>query len=258
MDNMASVFPLLAKGLPLILTVVFCSFRVVSACLCVPIISGVNLPKVVSITTASLMACLVATTLPNATGSHVMMLLAEDAFFFVFALAISEALIGFVLGFVLGLTFRATIMTANIMETALGMTVTQGQISSPLTRFYPLLIIVAFLSVGGFHSLLAALATSYKLWPSYLMANSDLTPAAMMTSIALISHVLSIAIIVALPVLITILLVDVCLLAVNRLIPSIHAFFLGVPLKVLLGLSVLAVSVWITIEEVIRVQLEVF
>lgn len=155
-----------------------------------------------------------------------------------------ELIIGTLAGFASLLTFGALMITGQLLSQASGFNA--GQILNPafeesassmdqilLTTAYLL-----FLVINGHHDVLRALQQTFVLLPP----NSPLPELSVQPLLRLTAGLVLSGVQLALPVLCSLLLADLTLGLLARVAPQVQVFFLGVPLKVGLGLLVLALS----------------
>jgi flagellar biosynthetic protein FliR len=116
--------------------------------------------------------------------------------------------------------------------------------SSALEQFYTLLALMLFLAINGHHWLIVALARTFEIAPlgAFVLTRFTIERLMVLTNETFIT-----AIRIALPVIGTLLLADLGLGLVARAVPQVQVFFLGLPLKMGLGLLVLALTMVVTL-----------
>jgi flagellar biosynthetic protein FliR len=164
-------------------------------------------------------------------------------------LAGREVVVGTAMGFVCSCAFRAAgaagqltdiLRGANLAE-AISPTGETG--SSPLGVVMLLLFIVAFHEIGGVGTVALALARSYEaipLTPQIPFRESTHTMA-ILTIIAS-GKLIETAIGLCAPVVVALLLADIVLGVLGRAAPQIPLYFVGMPLKALLGVGAVLVG----------------
>jgi flagellar biosynthesis protein FliR len=167
-----------------------------------------------------------------------------------------EVLVGFCLGFVASAAFRAAEIAGRLGDTLRGANVaeilvpTAEERSSPLGVLYLLLATLVFLQIGGVPRLADALLDSYRVLPvgGGLQAGSVHRAAALVTiaSVRLIAS----GVALAAPVIVALWLTDLALGLVARAAPQVPVYFVGLPLKGLLAIGLVLVSVG-TLEAVL-------
>lgn len=151
----------------------------------------------------------------------------------------TESIIGFALGFSVAIVFSAVQVGASLIDTSIGFSM--ANIIDPLNNaqgavlgsFYSLVATLAFLAVNGHHWLLAGFKRSFDTVA--LGATPDIER--MMTNLfSTFGSLFAMAFQIAAPVLVTLLLVDVVLGIIARVVPQMNVFFVGIPLKIGVGL----------------------
>jgi type III secretion protein SpaR/YscT/HrcT len=160
-----------------------------------------------------------------------------------------EAAVGLTLAFVATLIFRAAEGAGRLTDVFRGANLAEvispvsGARTSPLGELTALLAIVIFLELGGLGHLALALGRSYDAVPVAATA----TPAQLGRVVALVvaasAKMLEAAVGLAAPALVALLLADLVLGMVGRAAPQIPLYFVGMPLKALLGVGAALVMV---------------
>lgn len=163
--------------------------------------------------------------------------------FLPFVLAIArELLVGLLVGYVASLVFAALEGAAQIIGVQIGFRIADAMDPANATRtsildqFYTLFASLIFLAIDGHHWLIVGLSRTFAIVP---LGSFWLTPPAMEGLIGLTSEVLAVALRISLPVVGTLLLTDLALALAARLVPQMNIFFVGMPLKVAVGLIAL-------------------
>lgn len=161
-------------------------------------------------------------------------------------MAVSEAIVGGGLGVLVSLVFSA-VQTAGRLIDMLGgfelgqafdpMTMTH---SGPFGRFYQLIAVVLLFVSDGYQLVVGGLARSFDALPLGVML--DLGTLAESLASGLTQLFLA-AIQVAGPLIAVLFLADVGLGLLTRVAPALNAFALGFPLKILITLSLGAITV---------------
>ncbi len=222
--------------------------RVLAILMTAPIFSQRSIPAPAKIGLAALLSLLLLpVALPPAGG--ISSPLPQDLPRFLLVVA-QEILIGVLIGFVSNLVFVALDMAAKMMGLQIGFQA--GNLFDPLSnapstaleQFYTLLALLLFLAINGHHWLIAALARTFEIAPLGTFVMTRLTIERLMV---LTNETFIAATRIALPVMGTLLLADLGLGLVARAVPQVQVFFLGLPLKMGLGLIVLALTMIITL-----------
>lgn len=158
---------------------------------------------------------------------------------------LSETLIGFAIGFSVSIIFTAVQVGASFIDTSIGFSM--ANIVDPLNNiqasvlgsFYSLIATLTFLAVDGHHWLLAGFKRSFEVVP---LGGTPDVPRMMENVFGVFGQLFAMAFQIAAPVLITLLLVDVVLGIVARVVPQMNVFFVGIPLKIGVGLVAVIIT----------------
>ncbi len=161
-----------------------------------------------------------------------------------FLKALSELSLGFLASLILKLIFEALTIAGEIVAVHSGLGFLHiflpgRQQTSLIGGFLAIYGTVLFLSIGGGEVLLIALSESVKHIPPGSFSVFSLNPD---VYLRLFYESFSIGVKLSLPVLITALLLNVVLAVVNRFIPQMNVFMVGLPLQVAIGLTVFLLS----------------
>lgn len=161
------------------------------------------------------------------------------------ALLVKELGVGAMLGFVTALIFYAVRMAGRIIDTSRGQTKAMSMVPQMKTQvsvtgnFLVQLFIVIFMVTGGHRLFLAALTRSFIHIRPYEFLTVDGQGGAIAFGIAeLATEAIGLGLLLAFPVVAAILLTNIFLALVNKSAPQINVFFLGMPLKALVGIAV--------------------
>jgi flagellar biosynthesis protein FliR len=223
-----------------------CFARFISFIVIVPFFGGQSVPTQVKIATAT---ALVIITYPallselQADGSSI-----EFGAVGFFGLILKEIFVGFTLGFVASLVFEAVQVAGRIADFQRGSTMNeffapqfQSQ-NSEFGQFKFQLAIVIFLTSGAHLFFISSLVRSFEIIPVLKFPNIEAgwTPVAEFLTM-MTGNVLGIGIQIAVPIVITLLLTDLFFGLINRVAPQVNVFFLSMPIKMWIGIFVLAV-----------------
>lgn len=157
-----------------------------------------------------------------------------------------ELLIGLIVGFCAAIPFWAIDMAGFVIDTMRGASMStvlnplMGLQSSVFGMFFTQILGVLFLVSGGFNALLTALYQSYTVLPpeSALSFNQNLLSFISQQWQMMSDMCLSFA----LPAMVVMIMVDVALGLVNRSVEQLNVFFLSMPIKSILVVFLLLVS----------------
>jgi len=160
------------------------------------------------------------------------------------ALALGEILFGFMAGLFLRMIFDAVFVAGEIiaLHSGLGflmMFLPQQPQTTVLAGFSALLGSTLFLTLGGAEAVFLGLAGSYGSVP---LGSFDLYSLNGEVFLKLFYSSFATGVKISLPVLIAALLTNIILAVVNRFIPQINVFMVGLPLQIMVGLTVFMLS----------------
>lgn len=165
------------------------------------------------------------------------------------ALLVKELGVGLMLGFVTALVFHAVRMAGRLIDTSRGQNKAMSMVPELQTQasvtgnFLVQLFIVLFLVTGGHRIFLAALTRSFRYIPPQDFTAISANGTAVVFDIArLATEAITLGVLLAFPVIAAILLTNIFLALVNKSAPQINVFFLGMPLKALVGIIVVLLA----------------
>ncbi|MGQ5524524.1 type III secretion system export apparatus subunit SctT [Chitinimonas sp. PSY-7] len=179
----------------------------------------------------------------NASGTYIMLLT-------------SELVVGLLLGFSAAIPFWAVDMAGFVLDTLRGASMAgvfnplAGGQSSPLGAFFSQLLTVLFLVLGGFRALLDALFHSYTLLPpgESWQWSTQFIPFLAREWQTLYTLALGFA----MPALVMMVLVDLALGLLNRSVQQLNVFSLSMPIKSVIVLLMLIISLPFGFSDVIH------
>jgi flagellar biosynthetic protein FliR len=155
-----------------------------------------------------------------------------------------ELIIGMALGFMLSMGFQGVELAGRVISIQLGLSLasvfspTEEQSATAIDPFFSVLAGLLFLAMSLHLAIVKALADSFAIypmgggWPANLILTGTQT----------IALTLELGVRVALPIALVLLLVELSVALLARAIPQINVFILGLPLKMLVGIAVLAMA----------------
>lgn len=232
-------------GAGLLLMVAVLSARIGTALAMFPMFSANTLPISVRGTiTVGLSLCL----LPVVGLSHLQQLAHLDAASLVLLLA-KEVGLGFVIGLVGSAGFWAVQAAGSIIENQAGLSMATtvdplaGQEDSMIGGFLMQVVSVIFLASGGLLSLLGAMYESFRVWPVSHLGPSIDPSIWLNVGLNVIRVISDLALRVAAPFVLLMLMVEVGLGMLGRYAPNFSVFFLALPFKAMVLLTLLMVYV---------------
>jgi flagellar biosynthesis protein FliR len=161
-------------------------------------------------------------------------------------LLLGEFAIGFLLGFTLQLFFEAGQIAGQVCGVQMGYSLASvinpdsDADSAVLSTFYELIVLLLFIQLSVPHWLLRGLARSFAYLPP---GHFSLTWPAVSTLFKFVAGMWVAGLQIAAPVLVATLFADVALGFVGKASPQLPVLFVGISIKNLLGLAVLAGAV---------------
>ena len=162
------------------------------------------------------------------------------------AVALKEAVIGFLLGFFAAIPFWVVENVGNLIDNQRG--ATMGEVYSPLSGtqvsttaiFLTQIVSTIFFVGGAFLIFLGAVYRSYEFLPLFGggLSFSPETPIFMLNTL---DEIIETMFVIASPIVILMFLATVGLGFVNRTAPQLNVFFLSMPVKSALGIAMLIV-----------------
>lgn len=157
----------------------------------------------------------------------------------------SEVLVGLCLGVLTGLVVQALAMGAALVGVQMGFGLSElfdpltGAQTDTMSQFYWLLVTLVFFAVNGHQIAVLGLLRTFEVVPA---GSADITLLAGTRFVPFVGALFGFAVRVALPVMGALLLTDLALGLVARTIPQMNILIEGFPVKVTVGVLVLAVS----------------
>ena len=159
---------------------------------------------------------------------------------------IKELAIGIVMGYVTYIVMSGIYLAGQIIDNQIGFGYANvldpiTNIQVPLTsNFYYTYIILIFLLINGHHMIIRALFYSYKIIPlGQLTFSSDV----IQELGSLMAEMFGIALRISAPIIAAVFIADVVLGVLSKTIPEMNVFVLGMPIKVMLGLIIITITI---------------
>ena len=171
------------------------------------------------------------------------------------ALLAKEAFVGFTLGFVASAVFQSVLIAGRVIDHQRG--ATMGELLAPqvdqqfshLGQFKIHFAIVIFLTIGAHRFFLSGLVRSFEILPvtRFPEIEPGFSQAAEFIAI-LAGTIFSVGVQLAVPALLALLLTDLFFGLINRVAPEANVFFLSLPVKMVMGIFVVVISLQIIIS----------
>ncbi len=156
----------------------------------------------------------------------------------------NEATYGLALGLIATFVFAAVRLSGRIIERQMGLAMAQildpltGERTQPLGSLLEMIFIMLFLSANGHHLFLLIISRSYDSFPAGSIPTIPvLTEGIIQAGSTMLIHGLKLAA----PILAAFLLLMVVLAVLARMVPEMNILFISLPLRVGLGLLMVAI-----------------
>jgi flagellar biosynthetic protein FliR len=162
----------------------------------------------------------------------------------------SEVLVGLAIGVAVSLVFSALEMGATLVGVQIGFGLhgvidpLTGSQSSVLNQFYRMVVTLIFFAVNGHYLVITGLLQTFEVVPT---GTADLTLIAGDRVVPFFTSLFVVAIRIALPVMGALMLTDLAMGLVARTVPQMNVLVVGFPVKVGVGLFVLALAMPLTV-----------
>lgn len=155
-----------------------------------------------------------------------------------------QVLIGVAMGFMVLVLFNAIVMGAESIAMTMGlgfalMSDPQNGVQIPvLGQFYQIMTTLLFLAFNGHHAILQLMAESFQYVPLSQAVSVDLIWSLLTWAKVLFFGALK----VALPVIVSLLTVNIVMGVMTRASPQLNVFSVGFPITMMLGFTVILIS----------------
>ncbi|MCX7708912.1 MAG: flagellar biosynthetic protein FliR [Clostridia bacterium] len=204
-----------------------------------PIFGRRNIPNYFKIGFSLMLALIIINTLPPVQLSY------YDNIYAYTLLVFKEFIVGITLGYVSYLVFTAIYMAGQIIDMQIGFGMVSvldpvSNIQVPVTsNFYFIICMMIFLDFNGHHALIRSLFESYNILP---IGTAAFNPELMNDIIRAFGNIFIIGFKISAPIVATILITDVALGVISKSVPQLNFFVVGIPIKIVLGLAVLILT----------------
>ncbi|NPA52172.1 MAG: flagellar biosynthetic protein FliR [Aquificae bacterium] len=157
---------------------------------------------------------------------------------------LKELLVGFLLGIIVTIFISAFSYAAELISYFMGLTIvntfdpTFGQIAV-LDRLFILIFYLLFFITGVYQIFLAGVVASFEIFPVYAFS---LNTGVFQYILEKSTQIFVLGFKLAFPFILVLFITNVVLALINRLIPQIMVFIVGLPLQIFLGLISLAIG----------------
>lgn len=160
-------------------------------------------------------------------------------------IVLKEFITGLMIGFVSYMFFSVVYLAGQLIDIQIGFGMVNvldpaSNIQVPITsNFYFIISMIVFLGMRGHHMLIKAVFDSYEFVP---LGGAVFDDRIVEDFIRIFGEVLVTGVKIAAPVTAAILLTDVALAILSKTSPQMNVFIVGMPLKVIIGLAVIMLS----------------
>jgi len=161
-------------------------------------------------------------------------------------LAMKEVAVGLFLGFNAKFMFESFQFAGRLISTQMGLGVANlidpdnGQPVTPIGNIYSMMAIVFFLTLNGHQMIIAALYKSFEFVPVYSL--NLINAAAKSKMLLMFNQLFVTGIKLAAPIMATLFLIETCMAIMARIVPRMNIFFIGLPLRLGVGLMIIIAS----------------
>jgi flagellar biosynthetic protein FliR len=161
-------------------------------------------------------------------------------------LVIKEFMVGLAMGFTAYVVITAVYVAGEIIDMQVGFSIANvmdpiSNVQIPMTsNVYFIISMLLFLAMDGHHMLIKALFDSFASLPLGT-ASFDASLADGLMNV--FATVFATGFKIAAPVVAAVLVTDIALGTISRMVPQLNIFVIGMPLKILMGLLVLMVTI---------------
>lgn len=201
-----------------------------------PFFSSQNIPSIMKIGLTLSISLLISLTLPSTYDFTETILL---------IVLVKELMIGIIIGYISYAFLSAFYVMGQIVDMKIGFGMAnvidpQNRVQVPLMgNFYYIISFLLLLSINGHHTIITALVDSYTFLPidkfQYTSEVLDLLVNTLIKSF-------EIGFKLSTPIVAIIFLTDVILGIISKTIPQMNVFVVGMPLKVMIGLFIILIS----------------
>jgi flagellar biosynthetic protein FliR len=155
-----------------------------------------------------------------------------------------ELMIGVAMGLTMAAAFAAVDAGSRLLSIQMGLSLgavfdpVVGEAATPLQPLFAVIAGLLFLALNLHLAVIRVLAESFTALP----IGGALPSGLFGTLASLVAVALELAVKVAMPLALVLLLVELAVALISRAIPQVNVFFLGLPIKILLGIALIAVT----------------
>ena len=214
--------------------------RITGMFLLSPILGRLNIPNYYKVGFCFMFSLIVANTVPVPDIS------AYNTLFSYTVLIAKEFLVGFMFGFISYVLFSSIYIAGQLIDMRIGFGMVSvfdpvSNIQIPITAdFYVVFATLFMLVTDSHHLLIKAVADSFRILP---VGTVTFEGEIAKQTADLFSAVFTTGFKIAAPVTATIMITDLALGIVSKSMPQLNVFILGMPVKIILGLAVILLTI---------------
>lgn len=205
-----------------------------------PVFGRNNLPMMMKIGLSMLIAFILLPIVSETTN------LQHNNFFELAINTTSEFFLGIIIGLICFIYFSTLYLAGTVIDTQIGfgmVNVMDPQTNSQMPimgNYYNIMVTLIFLAVNGHHLIIRGLVYSFELLP--VGFNFAIGEDFIVKLIAIMTEVFILAFRFSAPILATIFLANVLLGILARTMPQMNVFIVGMPLKIMVGLLTILIT----------------
>ncbi|MBN1127342.1 MAG: flagellar biosynthetic protein FliR [Chitinispirillaceae bacterium] len=212
--------------------------RVIAIMLLLPIFGSANVPIQVRIGLSLLLTVVLFSSMPAA---HAAVLPAHHSIGMMVFLIVKELAIGLIMGYTTLFLFAAVHFAGRLVDTEMAFSLVE--LVDPLSeeqvtvmgQLWVLVFSIILLTINGHYFFLLAVQKSFELIP---VLGLDLEPGRLMSHFFVMTgNIFILSLKMAAPIYVTLILTLMALGVVARTVPQINIFFVGLPMKIMVGIA---------------------
>ncbi len=202
-----------------------------------PFFSSQNIPNRIKIGMTLILSIIISSTLDISVEELEMPL---------FVLIFKELLVGAAIGFISSISISVFYVMGQIVDMSIGFGMVnvidpQNRVQVPLMgNFYYMLALLLLITFDGHHIIINSLVDSYRYIP---VGGFRIEENMVFSILDLVSNVFVIGFKLSIPVVAIIFLLDLLLGIMVRTIPQMNVFVIGLPMKIFIGMIIIAVTI---------------
>lgn len=174
--------------------------------------------------------------------------------YYLITYAINEILTGLIFGLIVDTSFKIIIMAGSLLDLHIGLSMVNiidpnSKVNTTLNgNLLHSIAMMIFFIVNGHHLLIKSLIESFNLLS---LGRSIIFGETLMALIGIIVEYFIIGLKIAIPIVLIIILTDLCMGLISRAVPQINVMILGMPVKMLVGMIAISLSLPLIVKIII-------